>query len=137
MVITIKDKNWFFGKHDAFTFFPFVLIKESQKNNKALVIHEETHIKQFLRGKLFCYYLSKECKYQCEKEAYLNQLLCNYNIFKTNNPDKSQDECKSYWDLKASHYAGYIQSNYGLPSGSDEKFMKDANEYYYTKVQLN
>ena len=130
MVITIKDEKWKFGKHDAFTFFPFIFIKESCKDNQGLIEHEKTHIKQFMNLKLWGYYLSKESKYQCEKEAYLVQLKYNYLQFKQNNPDKTEEDFKAYYDMKASHYAGYLQRNYGLDPGTDERFMKDAEEFY-------
>lgn len=119
-VIALKDNHFLFKKHDAITIFPFIFIKESKKDNKALIIHEKTHLLQVLQLRGLLYYFSKEMRYKLELEAYQNQLNYHYQEYLKNQYVKDNEK-KEYYQKYAKQYALYMGSKYSLPPGTQER----------------
>ena len=118
-VIALKDNHFLFKKHDAITIFPFIFIKESKKDNKALITHEKTHVLQVLQLRGLLYYFSKEMRYKLELEAYQNQLNYHYQEYIRNNPN--DNEKVEYYKQYAKKYSEYMGSKYSLPIGTQDR----------------
>ncbi|OXE35255.1 MAG: hypothetical protein CGW95_14985 [Phenylobacterium zucineum] len=69
--------NFLPSRFDAYTVGFVILVRPEKRNNKALIAHEATHVKQFWRtfglAGLF-YTFSKKKRYEYELEAYRAQL---------------------------------------------------------------
>ena len=60
-----------------------------------------------------------------EQEAYLVQIEYSLREYMKSHPGLTRNEYRQYADEKARTYAGYLQRNYGLDAGTDERFLKD------------
>ena len=121
-VITLKDDNFIFqNKYDAKVIFPFIFIKESCKDDKGLIIHEKTHIKQVLLLKGLLYYFSKEMRYKLELEAYQNQLYYNVREYKK----RGNKDYNSKYESLAKSYSWIMNEKYNLSIGTYDRAFKD------------
>lgn len=129
-VITLKKGHWLLGKHTARTIFPFIFIQEEYKNDKGLIQHEKTHIKQVLQCRAFLYFFSKKSRYQLELEAYKAQLKANIDTYLQGNP-YTQEDIKRYYDRLSTKYSEYLATKYNLPPGTLVKAHEAFKRYYY------
>jgi len=76
MIYLHNKPSWMFPKFDAFTIMNHIFIDPKFMNNKALIEHEKTHVKQFKQDWLFPikYLFSEKMRYKYELEAYIVQL---------------------------------------------------------------
>ena len=84
---------------------PFIFIRPEFKDDKGLLAHERTHVKQWVRTlglHSLLYVLSSKYKLNCEIEAYKKQLE-----FSPNNKDL---------------FAYFISVNYGLDITKEEAY---------------
>jgi len=76
MYILIKTNHFIPAIANAITIYPFILIRP-EKFTPDILVHEETHIRQFQKQPIiwwFRYLFSKEFKLKEECEAYANQI---------------------------------------------------------------
>ena len=70
-------------KYLGYTVYNLVFIRKSQVNNKCLLQHELTHVKQVYRTLMvihgWLYRFSKKYRLKAEAEAYAQQALCKAN----------------------------------------------------------
>lgn len=125
-VITLKDNHFLFkNKFDARVIFPFIFIKKSKKDNKALLVHEKTHIKQVLQFRGFLYFFSKESRYKLEFEAYQNQLNYEIKEYIENHDISNKFAYRNEYTRLAGIYSEYMAKNYNLAPGTYNRAFSD------------
>lgn len=119
-IIKVKNKSWILanGKFQGRMIFPFVFIAESHIHNEAMIAHEQTHIKQFLQGRMFLYYFSKKARFNIEYEAYQVQADVSFkNYCSKYNVDKKSEEARKYYLDITSNYSNHLANKYNLGEG--------------------
>lgn len=124
------------GRHDARAWWPNkIYIKRSHQYDVPLIEHEKTHLRQMWRGLSWTLYqINKNIRYDMEQEAYLVQIEYSLREYMKSHPGLTRNEYRQYADEKARTYAGYLQRNYGLDAGTDERFLKDYDRWYLSHL---
>lgn len=70
--------DWVFKGYEAFTCWPFIVVRPGCASDKALIEHELVHYREQRRVLtlpwLLCYWLSKEFRLKAEVRAYKRQI---------------------------------------------------------------
>jgi hypothetical protein len=96
--------NWMIRKNmKGATYGPFIFIRPASKDDRGMLEHEKTHVRQFYRNPLFglWYWLSKKDRLRYEAEAYREQL-------------------RWYEDDRTEKFAELLMTRYGLNITKEE-----------------